>query len=380
MMRRLLPVLPAGLVVAVLVAACAGPATAPPEPQTWTLAAEPDLIIGEDGTPEGEFNRINAVIPLPGGELLVADAGESALKVFSESGEYLRAIGRQGEGPGEFRSISWVALEGDTLIVHDFSIRRLTFLHLDGTLLNVVVPRPQGPTASVRAQARMPDGRWLVSGLKSYEGEMPAGVVRDTFAFGLLPASGEGDVEYFHRDLTGSMVRVEGINAGVLGFASSWPLGNRLGGRIVVLRPETGMMTVYDANGIQEAALPLPMPMRPITGSERSRLRAEALEAARPERKAFAEARFADGAVPEHYPAFASVVPDGEERLWFEAWEHEPPPSRRYWVVSIAGEWVAEITMPPGFQPMTIGPDWVLGIHRDDDGVQRVMRYGLERR
>lgn len=378
-MRHLRRIPSACLTAAVLVVACADPDSATPEPQPWSLSAEPDLIIGEDGTPESEFTRINAVIPLPGGELLIADAGGPALKVFSESGEYRRAIGGQGEGPGEFRSIFWVVLEGDTLIVHDFRIRRLTLLHLDGTLLKVVVPRPHGLLASVSAQARMPDGRWLVSGVKSHEGEMPTGVVRDTFTFGLLPASGEGEVEYFHRDPTGSMVRVEGINAGVLGFASSWPLGRRLGDRIVVLRPETGMMTIYDANGVREAAIPLPMPMRPITGSERSRLRAEAIEDAGPERRAFAEARFADGAVPEYYPAFASVLTDGEERLWFEAWEHEPPPARRYSVVSIAGEWIAEITMPPAFQPLTIGPDWVLGIHRDEDGVQRVMRYRLER-
>jgi hypothetical protein len=369
-----------GLAAAVLVVACAAPDTAPPEPQTWTLAAEPDLVIGEDGTPEAEFSRINAVIPLPGSDLLIVDAGEPALKVFSESGEYRRAIGRQGEGPGEFRSLAWVELEGDTLIVYDVNIRRLSLLHLDGTPLTSVIPRPQGWPASVNPFARLPDGRWLVAGLLSRATGLPAGVVRDTGSFGLLPASGEGEVAYFHRDLTGAMVRVEGANAVVLGFASTFPSARRVGDRIVVLRSETGTMTIYDVSGVQQAVLPLPMPMRPIGGPERSRLRAEALEGASPERRAFAEARFADGALPEHYPAFSSVLSDGEERLWFETWEHEPPPARRYSVVSLTGEWVAEITMPPGFQPLTIGPDWVLGIHRDDDGVQRVMRYRLERR
>jgi hypothetical protein len=272
-----------------------------------------------------------------------------------------------------------VVLEADTLVFYDFDQRRITLLHRDGTPLTSVVPRPQGWPASVNPQDRLRDGRWLVWGGMSRATGLPVGVVRDTLAFGLLPASGEGEVEYFHRDLAGASVRVEGTNAMVVGFAGTIPSARRVGNRIVALRPETGIMTIYDANGAQEAALPLPMPMRPISGPERQRLRAEALEAARPERRAFVEARFTDGALPEHYPAFSSVLPDGEDRLWFEAWELAPPPSRRYSVVSLAGEWVAEIAMPPAFQPLTIGPDWVLGIHRDEDGVQRVMRFRLER-
>lgn len=363
-----------------LVAACAAPDTALPEPQTWTLAAEPELVIGEDGAPEGEFNRVIAALPLPGGELLVVDAGESAVKVFSESGEYRRTIGRQGEGPGEFRSIFWVELEGDTLVVNDVRIRRLTLLRLDGTPLSSVVLRPQGWPTPLNVLGRMPDGRWLVSGSMPRPTGLPVGVVRDTMAFGFLSASGEGEVEHFHRDLTGGMVHIEGANVLVLGFAGTIPSILRVGDRLVALRPETGMMTVFNAIGVQEAEHALPMPMRPLSGSEVARLRAEALEGANPQRRAFVEAIFADGAVPEHYPAFTSVLPDGEEQLWFEALELEPPPARRYSVVSIGGEWVAEIFMPPAFEPLTIGPDWVLGIHRDEDGVQRVMRYGLERR
>ena len=55
----------AGLAAAVLVVACAAPDTAPPEPQTWTLAAEPDLVIGEDGTPEGERTCTLISVSLP---------------------------------------------------------------------------------------------------------------------------------------------------------------------------------------------------------------------------------------------------------------------------------------------------------------------------
>lgn len=368
-----------GAVLAGVLAGCASAGEDTQTVPTWSLAPEPDLIIGEDGTRESEFTRITALVPLPDGELLIADPGEPALQVFRESGEYRRSVGRQGEGPGEYRTISWVAVDGDTLVLYDFNLRRLLLLHLDGTPLSTVVPRPAGWPASVNAIARMPDGRWLVSAGMSRRTGLPEGVVRDTIGFGLLPADGQGDVEYFHHDPTGAMVGAAGTNIVTMGFAATFPSVRRLGSRVVVLRPETGQMTVYDASGALEAVRSLPMPKRPITASEVSRLRAEQLATAAPERRVVVEARFAPGAVPEYYPAFNAVLPDGEDTVWLEAWETPAPVSRRYSVVSIAGEWLAEITMPPDFQPLTIGPDWVLGIHRDADGVQRVMRYGLNR-
>jgi hypothetical protein len=41
------------------------------------------------------------------------------------------------------------------------------------------------------------------------------------------------------------------------------------------------------------------------------------------------------------------------------------------------GAWLGDVTLPAHFQPYDIGADYVLGVARDDDGVQTVVQYAL---
>ena len=69
------------------------------------------------------------------GRILVADPRQSEISVFDESGEFLRTVGRRGSGPGEYTSVSTMAVgaqyihvfeydEGRTLLDHDFQVVR----------------------------------------------------------------------------------------------------------------------------------------------------------------------------------------------------------------------------------------------------------------
>jgi hypothetical protein len=52
------------------------------------------------------------------GEIFVKDQKPAVIKVFDASGNYVRSIGREGDGPGEFRT-AFLAVRGDTLIAQD---------------------------------------------------------------------------------------------------------------------------------------------------------------------------------------------------------------------------------------------------------------------
>lgn len=60
------------------------------------------------------FQRIVSVARGEEGNLVVADAGWGEIRVFDSGGEHVRTIGREGEGPGEFQSLSgaWPGSEG----------------------------------------------------------------------------------------------------------------------------------------------------------------------------------------------------------------------------------------------------------------------------
>lgn len=78
------------------------PATPMEKPLVLTL--DEQWRIGGESEGEGEFFGLISDIALhPKGEVYLVDTQLSEVKVFSKEGKYLRTIGREGEGPGEFR-------------------------------------------------------------------------------------------------------------------------------------------------------------------------------------------------------------------------------------------------------------------------------------
>lgn len=95
--------------------------SAPVDSGRWSLTLLHD-IQPEEGS-AGELMRPTAVVVTDNGTLLVVEESPLHIKVFSPDGEYLRAIGQKGAGPGEFQSV-WIATRGDTLFAHDPSLGR----------------------------------------------------------------------------------------------------------------------------------------------------------------------------------------------------------------------------------------------------------------
>lgn len=78
--------------------------TATPMEKPLTLSLQELWRIGGDSEAEGEFfGLITDIAVHPSGEVYLVDTQLSEVKVFSPQGEYRRTIGREGEGPGEFR-------------------------------------------------------------------------------------------------------------------------------------------------------------------------------------------------------------------------------------------------------------------------------------
>lgn len=83
------------------------------------------------GPERDPFFRIRSVAPLGDSAVVVTD--RSRLVVLSaEGGRVLASFGREGEGPGEFRSIEWSGpAAGDSVAVFDALRRSLTFVAPD---------------------------------------------------------------------------------------------------------------------------------------------------------------------------------------------------------------------------------------------------------
>lgn len=71
------------------------------------------------------------------GNVYIEDASDMAIKVFDQAGKFLRALGRRGEGPGEFSSVGYIIpLPDGRLLVTDPLARRTSFFEPEGQFLS----------------------------------------------------------------------------------------------------------------------------------------------------------------------------------------------------------------------------------------------------
>jgi hypothetical protein len=71
------------------------------------------------------------------GDVYVLDVGDTNIKVYDNRGRFVRAVGRKGQGPGEFGFASGFGLtsDGRVCVLDDMS-RRVTFLNKEGQYLS----------------------------------------------------------------------------------------------------------------------------------------------------------------------------------------------------------------------------------------------------
>ncbi len=72
------------------------------------------------------------------GYFYIQDTGNYRIAVFSPGGEFSHSIGREGEGPGEFRSLRLISVENSNVTVHDNWLQRTLIFSPDGLFLRAV--------------------------------------------------------------------------------------------------------------------------------------------------------------------------------------------------------------------------------------------------
>jgi len=103
-----------------------------------TLSIEEELSIGGEDA-EGNILLYEAgdVIVDDAENIYIVDRRDFNIKVFTPEGNFIRSIGKQGEGPGEFQTIGYVAFVPDgRLLVMDFRARRTSLFDKAGNFIS----------------------------------------------------------------------------------------------------------------------------------------------------------------------------------------------------------------------------------------------------
>lgn len=356
------------------------PAEPPSEsPVPWTLADEPALELGRmEGEGPDLFGEIRDVAHLPSGDVAVADVQVPEIRVFDEAGEHVRTVGRPGQGPGEFRSIWWMdGLPGDSLVVVDHLQRRASVFAPDGEPVRSFRLDP-----AVGQEAGAVGAGDLVGGDRLVVEEDVVG-----------PAEGEDRME-----IRVHTVDLEGEEADEVGLFPHVDLGgpqNRgvpLSGWLVVAAGDSLVwaghtadfqLRGFDAEGTLRRIIRLDRRPEPVTSRD---VEAILEHVGEDEGEGFARLLQQTG-FADHYPVHGRLLVDELGYLWVERFRLSarlggaaPQEAREAWdIFEPDGRLVATLTLPEGFETARAGEDFVMGVHTDRLGVQRIQVYPLER-
>lgn len=362
------------------------------EGEAWRLEAEPGLTIGAvDGAPEQQLFRVRSAFRRADGGVVVANAGTHQVRAYDGEGDLLWATGREGDGPGEFRSISLVArFRGDSVAVYDSPSMRLSLFDRDGALGRTVTLPPLPQSAGSYAPIGLTsDGALVVSATLSAAGD-PAD--REMGRRRVQEAVLRYDLDSATLDTLAVLPGVERVyvateRADFNGPAPfEWDRVDAVRGtELVSALTERFEVLVRDGAGGLRARVRAPIEPQPVTQAEMdeylARAREELRESTVPaEIFEVFELRVEHATFPPTHPVLDRLLADADGHLWVRHARGAEAEGPREWSVLTAdGRWLGTLGMPGAFEPRDIGSDYVLGVTTDELGVEYLHLYGLFR-
>jgi hypothetical protein len=346
--------------------------------EEWKVDSVPFVDLGASGAgPEYEFFRIRNASRLPDGRIAVANYGTNEVRLYDPNGKFLWALGRSGEGPGEFQRLTSVRpYRGDTLLAFDYWARRITLVAPSGGVGRVTTLL--GLNGSLNDLYPFSDGRFLlltsaITAMANAQGRMrvPAPLL-------LLGADG---------------VVVDTI-AVVLGFETYVfdqgdarpPLPHQVYVAVrdsltYVAEGETFEFRVFSADGTLGQIVRLPEYDLRVPEAVRDSLKAAMLDQElppqlRPTMEAMANS------IPTRRPAYSGLAVDPSGCVWVQEFTLNVADSqqpRRWLVFDPSGSWMGAVELPANFDLFQVGEDYVLGRFRDEMDVETIRLLRLLR-
>lgn len=355
--------------------------------QGWTLSAEPTLDLGVvEGAPEYQFTRVTGAQRLADGRIAVANGGSQEIRFYDAAGKYLRAIGGQGGGPGEFRGLGAIQLlRGDSIFAFDVMQQRLSYFSPEGDFLR-----------SAQLE-RAPDGGTPFATGALRDGSVVARVIGT--AGGATEGLQRRSETYYHYSGDGKMLDTVSVRGGSERFVQTRSGGGEVmsmsimtplfghtqlaavnGERAVFGDNESYELAVYTPDGALERLVRRPQAPRPVTDDALEALLKTRLDrVSDPARRQSMERSYREIPHPSTMPSYEAVFLDDAGNLWVHDFEPTPSTPPRWTVFDPEGRMLGSVALPDRFRPMQIGSDFVLGVWSDDLDVQHVRMYRLEK-
>lgn len=339
-----------------------------PLPRLALLGA-PALRLGTaDGPDHTLFHGIVGVVRLSSGEIVIGDSGNNRVLFFDADGSFLRAVGRTGDGPGEFRMPRWLGqCASGALMVHDGMHARATHLTPSGRValiadlpeinfdrvlwcsgqgrVQILLNRPRGPVTPGEHMD-------LATLLLLVDGARIDTVARP------------GPQEYYIAERLSAFMSVP---LGKMVLASA-------GGNVIYACDNiSARCTVLDSAGVVMHTFTLPLTRSAAATGDWARAVEEhlALLALGQERRIAVQV-LKEVEPATEFPRLDRVQADEEGNLWVRTFDNFRTEFATWIGVSPEGSPIGMLATRRDLHLLRIGRDHLIGFVRDEDEVERV--------
>jgi hypothetical protein len=344
----------------------------------------------------GVFRELSGAVRLSDGRIVVSTVNPPTLRFYSAAGQSLYNAGGQEDGANALTSAYSLSRgHGDTLAVYDLARRRVVRFDANGAgVSGIMVSDALMPAGSNGFLPRglAPDGRYLLQ--------------REEVPYPFPGAEWEvrpDSTRIFWFDQRGALTdstprllagEIFGLSIPAIGTPLRLPLARPFAPAI---RVAAGPTLVWTGNGMTWE-----LQGRDGTGAVRRIVRiARARDSLTPAfRDSFIvryqarhplsgpptlQSGFANllprAPYPSHLPAFTEIIAGADSTIWVQRsglLEGLPGDRTLEWtVLGPDGEWLGDLTVPPGFRPTDVGRDWVLGLRNVEGRGVRVQLLSL---
>lgn len=363
------------VVLALVTCGPEAPPVASTEITEWTVADTPLTVIGEaEGEATHLFASVADVELLADGGVVVADRGTHSVRRFAPDGTFMWEAGGEGEGPGEYGFIvGTVVTSGDTTLVWDGGLGRLTRLGPDGSLAGTLAVRTTGGPPDLHL-GRTADGGsvfvWIRRDIMTREGLVP-----DPMAAGRFAADGALRTTL----VTGPGIRR--LDGQVLPFSAHF-LAALVGDTLIVTDGSRPELRVVGPDGSEMRRFDLPVEAVPAATAR------DTLSALLGPADATRLDELPGGPATDSVPYLAELLSAPSGELWVKVydpatdnhWQGRRRTGGRWLVVGLDGEARAWVTIPEGVRLLAVHGDRIAGRTRDALGVEQVVVYPLRQR
>jgi hypothetical protein len=349
----------------------------------WRLSSQPSLRIGDERNENTQFLNVRYVARGSHGEIVVHNWSTRELRVFRANGTYLASFGRAGAGPNEFRNMSVSARVGDTLIITDHGLDRITRFVIGQGFIETKPTRPGGTLVDI--VDRLQSGDYFVQEMRPARADRLNGVSIDSFRLGVMTSSASPTVRWFGRFAGWPYFSWSPKGSAHVEMVTVYPLGSAirttaLGNEMLVGYTGSASLQVVDVAGKIVRNISLPLRLQPFDERQIARAQREAIDGSNDPRAKLMQAEMYK---PEHRgrnaPLYTSLKPSRDGSLWVQLFKYAKSDTTRYLVVDSRGKSVATVSVPPNITLYEVDKDYVLGVAKDDDGVETVVMYSIVR-